>query len=791
MKKKALSVLLASAMVVSLLAGCSKAEETAEAPAAEESSEAVEAGEIPADYVYYYSFDEAAGTDGIQPTSQTIGGDPILAAADKDVVFLPGVKGEAVYSDGITGYKLTDVNGVGDNYTVSFWLYATRFANYMPTVQFGPDVHGDATGNQHYLNITRAEWAGEGTFPCVWAYDQADNELWPAYSDINTGEPLKQWINIAITVDSNDVSADGTMLNAKLYINGQEWVQTDADGNVVPVNVVNGCMASSDNFDFLLGVNYWDSIFKGAFDELYIYDYALDASQIAALYADGDPTVAYEEPERVVTVVSDENAIEKIGAMDFSNDESTSFSSAYPIGDGETWQVKMKNWSDGTDVKNNYTIDFQDDNVDLARVNADMSGYYGSDASNPMEDSCFEWSWGNWTTWEEQVMVEADVTLNITRDGTKITVDADDVDYNKTSNTATATFEINSLEPDSPLYFMILNQHCYTEILSVKNMTANTDGVVVGSTDRTTAWWTEFSDIFAIPEGESVTKTFTNYTDGVNNWDNFVVILQNTPDGHSADDNADYAEYAVVRADNYGWGAGYEGIATADCDWNWDTFTSDMDGATCEVTFTNNGATADITAVVTTADGTVYNQSYTGIATDGDLYACFSCEASYLVFQAETVGSTDRTTAWWTEFSDIWEVPEGETLNKTFVNYTDGVNNWDNFVVILQNTPGGHSADDNADYAEYAVVRADNYGWGAGYEGIATADCDWNWDTFTSDMDGATVNLSVTNNGKTADIKAVVTTADGKEYNQSYTGIATDGDLYMCLSCEAAYLLIQ
>lgn len=117
--------------------------------------------------------------------------------------------------------------------------------------------------------------------------------------------------------------------------------------------------------------------------------------------------------------------------------------------------------------------------------------------------------------------------------------------------------------------------------------------------------------------------------------------------------------------------------------------------------------------------------------------------------------------------------------------------NWNNFLVILQNVPEVHSAEGNADYKEYAVLRADNWGWGAGYENIAVAECDWNWDTFTTDMDGASVELTITNNGDTADVVAVVTTAAGTVYNQKYTGIAVDGDLYYCLSVDAAFLDIQ
>ena len=330
--------------------------------------------------------------------------------------------------------------------------------------------------------------------------------------------------------------------------------------------------------------------------------------------------------------------------------------------------------------------------------------------------------------------------------------------------------------------------------------------VTVGNTDRTTAFWTEFSDIYAVPEGTSKTIYFKNFTNGEANWNNFCVALQNVPGGHAnIDDNptglnpvAGYKEYAVVRADNWGWGSGYDNIAAAESDWNWDTFTSDMDGAYVELTVTNKGTTADINAVVTTADNKQYHQNYTGIAIDGKLYFSLLCEGSYLQIERERVGSYDCTTGFWTVFSNIWAVPSGSTFYKTFTNYTDGAENWRNFCAVLQNTPEGHANSDNAEgvwpvdgYKEYAVVRADNWGWGSGYDNIAAAESDWNWDTFKNDMDGAQVLLAVTNNGSTADIVATVNTKTGHVYTQKYTGIAVDGDVYLTLLCEGAYLLVD
>ena len=150
----------------------------------------------------------------------------------------------------------------------------------------------------------------------------------------------------------------------------------------------------------------------------------------------------------------------------------------------------------------------------------------------------------------------------------------------------------------------------------------------------------------------------------------------------------------------------------------------------------------------------------------------------------------DNSTPFWTVFSDTVKVEAGTTEYLKFRNYTSGAENWNNFVVILQNIADAHAADETNGYKEYGVVRADNWGWGAGYDGIAVAESNWNWDTFKSDMAGALVELAVTNNETTADIVATVTTMNGTVYTQKYTGIAIDGDLYYCLTVDGSWVSI-
>jgi len=157
--------------------------------------------------------------------------------------------------------------------------------------------------------------------------------------------------------------------------------------------------------------------------------------------------------------------------------------------------------------------------------------------------------------------------------------------------------------------------------------------------------------------------------------------------------------------------------------------------------------------------------------------------SSAAAFTPSLVGLKDNTTAWWTVFSDDVKVPAGETRSFSFTNYTDGLNNWDNFVTILRNAAKG----------EYGVVRADNYGWGNGYAACqhdATGAADWaGW---LAAMNGAKVTVYVTNcNNGTADVQAVMKGTDGKTYTLYYLGINTvdPANLYVAFTADHCHLV--
>ncbi|MCD7931138.1 MAG: bacterial Ig-like domain-containing protein [Tannerellaceae bacterium] len=150
---------------------------------------------------------------------------------------------------------------------------------------------------------------------------------------------------------------------------------------------------------------------------------------------------------------------------------------------------------------------------------------------------------------------------------------------------------------------------------------------VVGAEDNSTTFWGDFSDDFNVPVGETKSITFTNYSSLSDNWDNFIVILR----------NANYDEYAVVRADNYGWGDGYDACVHNGTQGSWATWLAGMNGAKVTVYVTNCGnSTADVQAVMEGATGTTSTQYYLGINTvdPDDLNFAFTVDMCHLVFNS-------------------------------------------------------------------------------------------------------------------------------------------------------------
>lgn len=158
--------------------------------------------------------------------------------------------------------------------------------------------------------------------------------------------------------------------------------------------------------------------------------------------------------------------------------------------------------------------------------------------------------------------------------------------------------------------------------------------------------------------------------------------------------------------------------------------------------------------------------------------------------EPKSLGAADCSAAFWSVCTDDIKLPAGATREFNLTNYSSGAGNWNNYYVILRDA--AKSA------PEYAVVRADNYGWGSGYDACthvgtqleAYAD----WAGWLATMNGAKVKVYVTNcNNGTADVQAIVTGTDGTETYQWYTGInnINPSDLFVSFTVDGSHLVFE
>ena len=230
----------------------------------------------------------------------------------------------------------------------------------------GSDFYSEGVGAK-WLNITRSEFDGV-TFPTFWSRNEAEN-IWPWFNyaaDTEAGK--KEWAHITLVSDENDWTEDGLFIDADVYING-EYV--DKVCQLTP-----GIFGADETFHFLLGINYWDAIYKGALDELYIFDQALTPGQIATLYADGNTS---EQPVNPSGEVEGRDHSEVtttgqvFGALDCTTEAGTVYTETKAIPVGGTAEFKFANYTKGETYEDTFKLILQ--NVAGAHSTADNAAY--------------------------------------------------------------------------------------------------------------------------------------------------------------------------------------------------------------------------------------------------------------------------------------------------------------------------------------------------------------------------------------------------------------------------------
>lgn len=150
---------------------------------------------------------------------------------------------------------------------------------------------------------------------------------------------------------------------------------------------------------------------------------------------------------------------------------------------------------------------------------------------------------------------------------------------------------------------------------------------VLGAEDNSTMWTAQtYTEFKKIALGQTAVIKFTNYSNLAGNWNNFLAVLRSGA-----------AEQTVLRADNWGWGAGYEASDKSGGQVDWATWLAAMNGAQVTAYFTNCGnGTVDAQFIMVGTDGNTYNQYYLGLNNfdPSDVQVGFSVDGSHLNFGA-------------------------------------------------------------------------------------------------------------------------------------------------------------
>lgn len=521
--KKLLSLLLVLVMVVSLFAACQPAENPTDPttdngptlppvtdPPAPTDPPKVDAEPLPENALYHWDFETL---DGLKAVEQTKDGTTVTGIVDSEHAILTadGVVGKALYLDGKYGVKLdlSTMDIADDSYTISFWIYAERLGDFMPIVQMGRNMnHADNTeeaktkeGAVAWINFTRGVWAE--TYPLAWnrntsipwvnAADASSTSVFPwiaGPADVVYGKG--EWCLVTLVVDGNRYTClddNGERIGTRYYLNGE--LVFDASAEFLYYQGVAPELFTGSPVDGFIGINYWDSVYKGYIDELYIYDEALTAGQVVSLYEQGDPTMVPEapvqtepdpEPAPIVLpeITVDANALDVIGTPARDHGWWVEQTAGYELAEGGSLTLKLNNYSNAEANWNNYILGLVSKQVesdkplsmDAAQPNYDAAyaeycvlradSYGWGDASYA---GTWTNSWTDWAAWVE-LMKDAEVTIVLTRNGNTVNMETTFVGADGTTMTSTAVIT-TSLTAEAPCYVFVGGEKCYVELLSV------------------------------------------------------------------------------------------------------------------------------------------------------------------------------------------------------------------------------------------------------------------------------------------------------------------------------------
>lgn len=485
------------------------------------------AEEITFEPLYYLSFEDNtnltpvvqqahndADGDGICDTCTLTGATYEIVPSDNKILHTNGVSGSCIYLDGSYGVKLENlVETADDSYTISFWVNVQTMANYMPSLQIGRNVGMEGVNEAcTWINVTQTDFfSAGGSFPCIWNRNSSidlDGDpttlegVWPWLNKLDdTVYGKKEWIMVTIVATGDayehydaDTGISEPRIGAYLYINGVEVMNGTADG-VTSLGVASTYHGLSpeilkgDGLEGYLAINYWDLCMRAYFDELYIFDEALTAGQVATLWSRGDATVETVKPEDAAPETGapvDTNAIDVIGTPDMMLGWWSDWSKGFELAEGQTLTMKLNNYTQGPNNWNNFLAVLcnvqtpghsaptdVEGYAEYAVIRADNYGWganylgnvYNEDGTVASSAGVMTCSWTDWAAWLE-VMKDAEVELVWTR--TNGTVSCAMTFTGADGTVMTCSGDVLADMGDQPLFIFITAEMAYVEILSVE-----------------------------------------------------------------------------------------------------------------------------------------------------------------------------------------------------------------------------------------------------------------------------------------------------------------------------------
>jgi arabinan endo-1,5-alpha-L-arabinosidase len=177
------------------------------------------------------------------------------------VSYVEGVKGQAVNLDGTSGIRLPNNLISTNSYTISMWLKPAALTSY--TTAF----FGGANANI-WLSLVPSMNGTDKTR--VWA--NSPNGFFDN-AELSNRIPANEWSHVVVMVDGENNNT------IKLYVNGELKHEANGFPRVMTV--------AGETNEFALGVNYWDTPYNGAIDELKIYTGTISSEKVTALYQEG------------------------------------------------------------------------------------------------------------------------------------------------------------------------------------------------------------------------------------------------------------------------------------------------------------------------------------------------------------------------------------------------------------------------------------------------------------------------------------------------------------------------